>query len=134
MGATEMCYSDRHAYEVVKVIDEKHVLVRKCKATRIDKNGMSDCQEYEYELEPYKEFIKTEEWMKANEDRMMYIKAVNPKFYKKIQETPLGGILGDNNIKLVKTKTGWRERQDNGKLSVNRFTLGIKEEYFDYSF
>lgn len=28
MGVTEYSYSDRHAYEVVKVIDQKHVFIR----------------------------------------------------------------------------------------------------------
>lgn len=29
MGATECCWSDRHAYEVIAVRDEKHITVRR---------------------------------------------------------------------------------------------------------
>lgn len=57
-GVTELCYSDRHPYEVVKVIDEKHLIIRACKATRIDNNEMSDCQEYSYELNKDDRFDK----------------------------------------------------------------------------
>lgn len=36
MGATELCYSDRHAYEVVKVADDRHITVRRMKAKCLD--------------------------------------------------------------------------------------------------
>ncbi len=48
MGVTEMCWSDRHPYEVVEVIDDRHIKVRALDHKRIDSNGMSECQEYEY--------------------------------------------------------------------------------------
>lgn len=48
MGATEMCWSDRHAYEIIEVMDDRHIKVRKLDTKRIDKNGMSECQDYEY--------------------------------------------------------------------------------------
>lgn len=52
MGATECGYSDRHAYEVIEVKDERHIVVRRLDSKRIDKNGMSECQEYEYTSNP----------------------------------------------------------------------------------
>lgn len=52
MGATELCYTDRHAFTVVEIIDAKTVVVQADKAIRTDSNGMSDSQSYEYEPNP----------------------------------------------------------------------------------
>lgn len=49
MGATELLFSDRHAYTVIEVIDENTIRVQQDKAIRIDNNGMSDMQDYRYE-------------------------------------------------------------------------------------
>ncbi len=132
-GVTQMSYSDRHPYEVVKVIDDNHLLIRACDAKRIDKNGESECQEYEYTLRPYKETLITEELLN-DVYRMNYIKNTNPKLYNKIIEGKIGDVIGDNNILLVKTKYGWKERYKNGKYSKDKFAVGFKEEYYDYSF
>ena len=132
-GVTEMCYSDRHAYEVVEVIDEKHLLIRRCKATRIDSNGMSDSQSYKYEVEPYEEKIITEELL-ANKSVMYMMSVFQPKTYAKVINGKIGDTYGDNNIKLVLVKGAWRARSAEGKLSTNKFTVGIREEYYDYSF
>jgi hypothetical protein len=48
MGVTRCMWSDREPYEVIEVQDERHIKVRKMHAKRIDKNGMSDCQDYIY--------------------------------------------------------------------------------------
>lgn len=49
-GATFLFWSDRAAGTVVEVLDGgKTVGVKRDKATRVDKNGMSDAQRYEYE-------------------------------------------------------------------------------------
>ena len=52
MGATEMCYTDRHPYEIIAVKDDRHITVRELDWKRIDTNGMSDCQDYEYFSNP----------------------------------------------------------------------------------
>lgn len=52
MGVTEFCWSDRHAYEVIEVKDDRHITVRSYKCIRTDNNGMSDCQDYRYESDP----------------------------------------------------------------------------------
>lgn len=50
MGATELCYSDRHAYTIVEVSPSgKTIKVQPDKATRTDNNGMSDAQTYSFE-------------------------------------------------------------------------------------
>lgn len=52
MGVTECMWSDRHAYEVIEVKDARHITIRQLDARRVDKNGMSECQEYEYTSNP----------------------------------------------------------------------------------
>ena len=62
MGATECMWSDRHAFTVIKIKSKTRILVQRDKATRIDNNGMSDCQTYKYEADPkgvVYELIKT---------------------------------------------------------------------------
>lgn len=48
MGATILCWTDRHAATIIK-ITPKSVTVQRDKATRTDKNGMSENQDYTYE-------------------------------------------------------------------------------------
>lgn len=53
MGATICYWTDRNAATVVAVSESgKQVTVQRDKATRKDNNGMSDCQQYEYERDP----------------------------------------------------------------------------------
>ncbi|HEX8556710.1 MAG TPA: hypothetical protein VF668_01335 [Pyrinomonadaceae bacterium] len=52
MGATEVMYSDRHAFTVVEVISPTRIKVRADRATRVDKNGMSDAQQYKFTPDP----------------------------------------------------------------------------------
>lgn len=53
-GATTLLYTDRHAATVIAV-DEKRkiVTVQRDFAQRVDSNGLSECQEYEYSCDPY---------------------------------------------------------------------------------
>ncbi len=51
MGATILCWSDRHAATIVKVTPTQ-VHVQRDIAKRIDTNGMSECQSYTYEADP----------------------------------------------------------------------------------
>ena len=51
MGATILCWSDRHAATIVKVT-KATIHVRRDKAIRTDKNGMSEIQTYTYEPDP----------------------------------------------------------------------------------
>jgi hypothetical protein len=53
MGATILCWSDRHACTIVAVENNgKRIGLREDKATRTDSYGMSDCQQYKYETRP----------------------------------------------------------------------------------
>lgn len=53
MGATELCWTDRHAYTVVAVSPSgKTITLQADTATRVDNNGMSECQNYEFSRDP----------------------------------------------------------------------------------
>ena len=50
MGATETYYSDRQAGTIVRIVSPKAVEWVEDKATRTDKNGISESQDYTYEF------------------------------------------------------------------------------------
>lgn len=87
-GATQLCYSDRHAFTVEKVSPSgKTFWARRDKATRTDSNGMSEAQSYTFEPDPTAVLVQ---------------------------------------VRL--TKRGWKAG------SGDRFSLGTRREYHDYSF
>lgn len=50
IGVTEMCYSDRHAYTIVRVASNgKNISVQRDKAIRVDDRGITEAQDYRYE-------------------------------------------------------------------------------------
>jgi len=48
MGATVHSWSDRRAYTVVEVVNDRTIVVQEDKAVRLDTNGMSEIQTYAY--------------------------------------------------------------------------------------
>ena len=56
-GATVLSWSDRHAATVIEVTPNR-ITVQLDKAFRLDKNGMSECQAYEYYPNPDGEIIE----------------------------------------------------------------------------
>lgn len=52
MGATYGIGSDRYPFTVVEVLSETRVVVQADRYKRIDKNGLSELQEYEYTPDP----------------------------------------------------------------------------------
>lgn len=53
IGCTECMFSDRHAYTIIDVsLNGKKIVVQEDIATRIDKNGMSESQTYDYTPNP----------------------------------------------------------------------------------
>jgi len=58
MGATLCLHSDRYACTIIEVRKNANgepiaVVIQRDKAKRIDGNGMSECQKYEYSPNPY---------------------------------------------------------------------------------
>lgn len=137
MGATEMLYSDRHAYTVQKIISGKRVVVTRDNVVRIDENGASEDQDCVYESTPLWEG-KREKQCRNYAVQVVTSAEKQPK--EKWCKTLLEGGTCEgcpffklhkptNGKTLIKTKRGWKEL---GGSSY--FTLGIREEYFDYSF
>lgn len=52
MGATILSWTDRYAGTIVELLPNGVIAVQKDHAVRIDKNGMSECQEYRHEPNP----------------------------------------------------------------------------------
>lgn len=52
MFCTELQYSDRAPYEITRVIDDRHIMVRALGWLRVDGNGMSESQDYRYFSRP----------------------------------------------------------------------------------
>lgn len=51
-GATEICWSDRHAYTIVEIKSAKCIVVQRDKVTRLDQGGPTDSQAYQYAPDP----------------------------------------------------------------------------------
>jgi len=52
MGVTECLWSDRDPWEVIEVVSDKKIRIRALGWNRVDDNGMSDCQKYEFFSKP----------------------------------------------------------------------------------
>ena len=52
MGVTEIMFSDRHPYTVVRILTPKRIVVTADEATRVDGWGASESQEYRYASDP----------------------------------------------------------------------------------
>ena len=122
--ATVYYYSDRHAYEVVEVKDQKHIKIRQLEAKRIDNNGMSDSQHYEYSSNEKNSIIELENTKYGWKQVTRY----NLDLYNKIKSI-LGYVLWTNDI-VEKVMQGKEVKRTN-KISIS---FGIADEHFDYSF
>lgn len=101
MGATVLGWTDRHAATVVEVIEGgKYIGVQQDKATRTDKNGMSENQEYEYAPNPTAS--------------VQYFKQEKDGRWSKVSKNPETGRF---------KKTG-----------CYGLRIGVRDEYYDYSF
>ena len=52
MGATIYYWSDTHAYEVIKVFNQNHIIIRRMKAKKIKGSCQDGSAEYSYESAP----------------------------------------------------------------------------------
>ena len=137
-GVTEYMYSDRHPYEVTKVITQEHVFIRAMDHERIDNNGMSDVQEYKYisnknnkELEVVKRnnrWYTVSTWDKAT----MMEKAAKDTSWK----TPESAykyylyMSGLSDKQIARLNEGKTVKKYN-KINIS---FGVMEEYYDFSF
>jgi len=75
MGATLLLYSDRHAYTIIGISKSgKTLTLQRDEVTRVDKNGMSEAQIYEYAINPNGHIIKARynakrrQWLQSGGD------------------------------------------------------------------
>ena len=140
-GVTEYSYSDTHAYEVTNVVDQKHFFIRKMKAIRTDNYGMSDAQSYKYEsMEGYPEIEVVERkgiWYEVVEySKAMWMekaeKEVKEGYWKTVDVAyryfkGMAGLTDKQREKIEEGKPVKKYRKIN-------ISVGVMQEYFDYSF
>lgn len=143
-GMTEYLWSDRHPYEVTRVISQEHVFVRPMDHERIDKNGMSECQEYKYISNPSYNEIE----LKKYRGNWCIVHSFNKeKILNEVEEF----FKSDKNFcrtkekefefRISKANFTPKQRQDfeNGKTICKyhmwkNISFGVMEYYYDFSF
>lgn len=137
-GVTEYLYTDRHAYEVTQVINQEHVFIRRMKAVRTDKNGMSDAQDYRYESTNDSEI----ELVKRNNVWYKVISFNKKEIWEAAQLCEICTTPeADYNYRVWRAclTDKQRKRLESGKeikkyKKFGNISFGVMEEYFDYSF
>lgn len=129
-GATELCYTDRRAYTVQKIISDRRIVVTRDKVKRIDANGPSDAQVYEYESTP---LIVGERALRCT-NPYRYLIQEHGCSEKKVKGTCAACAhyrmsTPTNGITLIRTKRGWKQMG-----ADTYFAVGIRDEHYDYSF
>jgi len=138
--ATEYLWSDRHAYEVVEVKDQKHVKIRRLDAKMITpysnewtytQNESNPVKELELQKKGWKsvKYVDLESWNNALIEARKDITNPdeNPEKVRWLAQCYLR--LNDEN--LEKVLSGKRVKTVSEKISVS---FGIADEYYDYSF
>lgn len=140
-GVTEYHYSDRTPYEVIEVIDQKHIVIRALDFIRIDNNGMSDAQSYEYisneKNVKYELVLRNNIWYK--------VKIITKESLLKRAEQ----LVAENSFRTFESAYNYirwmsgltckqYEKIDAGK-SVKKYvkiniSIGHADRYFDYTF
>lgn len=144
-GGTMLHYSDRDAFEVLSVSEDKQsCTIQMYKHERIDDNGMSDCQTYKYEtLEgPIKTLVFNRGSWKEKFQVVDFEKSFYKQFesesaglcgsqYNKVREKYFSDIFTDEprGMKIVPGKTKLVTRYS--KVNV---LFGSKQTYYDFSF
>lgn len=138
MKVTEYLWSDRHAYEVIKVFDQNHIVIRRLTAKRIDKNGMSECQDYEYiscETNSCEELKKTKAgWKVVITYPAETVQRMANGFKNNYAKRP--ETFTKTDIKEMET---WVKRAEKNKPvsvlgSKINISFGVADEYYDFSF
>ena len=137
-GATVLLYSDRHAYEVISVDeDKKGCTIQRYSPKRIDNTGMGDCQEYEYkELTEEKLNLRFRHggWVqvyKVIEFTDEYKKACTTTLAKGLTPEQRAIVYPDNSVQPRGVLEGiTKEVNRSSKLSI---IFGVKKEYYDFT-
>lgn len=149
-GATVLMWSDRHAYEVMKVSDDfKEVIVQQYLPERTDSNGQSESQSYKYEkLCGHDETIVWRNgawrWVRT---KIEILKSVREEFDAEVkkQQQLLGTdykyqAVWDKMLKPLFDESGMHLKLVEGKTKIKKsfpkvsILWGVKDEYYDPSF
>lgn len=138
-GATILHWTDREAWEVIKVSKSgKEVTIQKYDAERIDKNGMSEVQDYKYEKLSDRTMDLVFRWSswKAKRTAIHFTEEFLEKHsdnYKSINDEyqSLGGKYDNNGFITSLIEGVTKEVSKYGKVKI---IWGVKREYYDYSF
>lgn len=152
-GLTEYLWSDRLAYEIVEVTDQEHIKVRRYNAVRIDKNGMSECQDYRFDPDPESPIIELQLrkgiWNKVIRLSKSEVQRRAKELLDKEKGVSLTEYSDEKRLEIeenyIKAMSGikWTDascrKYDEGKEVVRykkwpNIAIGIKDEYYDYTF
>lgn len=140
-GVTEYGWSDRHPYEVIEVEDQKHIVIRAMDYKRIDKNGMSDAQTYEYISNPnnrtYKLVLRNNVWYKVHEiNKETWLKRAKEDTEKGYWSNERSAYLYYRAMANLTDKQYEKVEQGQTikKYDKMNISIGVMDRYFDYSF
>jgi len=139
-GATEIMYSDRHAYEVLEVDEAKKTcVIQRYNPKRIDNLGMSDSQDYEYKelVGPKINLVyRWGSWKKVGSEIRFTDEARKKygEFGPKIHEAykAAGGKYGEFHPFPVTEIEGMTKKHKS--YHTMSIIFGVKREYYDFSF
>ena len=94
MGATLLSWTDRNPATVVEVnMDKRYIVVQDDDYTRVDSNGMSEAQEYQYTPNPN----GCTRIFRKNKKGEWVMHQINPKTGRLVQSRGCGLRLGERN-------------------------------------
>lgn len=141
-GATKLMWSDREPYQVTWVSDDKsECIIQPINAKRIDKNGMSESQEYDYsEVQDYKIHLVWRKkqggcWCEKSKEIRF-----TPKFEKECGNDFPGFSLTDEQKEAVYGNHHYPANVIKGitkeytKYSKINIAFGYATKYYDFSF
>ena len=123
-GVTEYMYSDRHPYEVVEVIDQKHVKVRELGHKALPNSQFAN----EWEL--FSDEKKPIKLLTKRGNQWYWTVVVTKEILDKIDDIDTQLFLAHNNIDIEKLK----EKGTVRRYRKANVSFGVAEYYYDYSF
>lgn len=132
-GMTEYFYSDRKAYEVTEVTDQKHIKVRRYDVKRADDYGMSDAQTWTLISNPE----NGESMMTKRGNYWYWTVVITADMVRNLDEDNLTAEDLDLILFLAHNNTNKAEVMEKGKVTrYHKATVsfGIADYYYDYSF
>lgn len=131
-GVTKYCYSDRHAYEVIKVIDQTHVFIREYNHKPVGEPMSNQWELISNENNPVFELkLRNGVWYEVTEytkekwfeDGLFKTAKAGCEYYK-----CMSGLTEKEKEKIEAGKTVKKLRK------FGNISFGVAEYYFDYSF